>query len=60
LQIAIQNRIIDRVLSGSAALRVPWIVRLMQRFPVLQSIPARLVGVGIRPERVDLGIIDGR
>jgi 2-polyprenyl-6-methoxyphenol hydroxylase-like FAD-dependent oxidoreductase len=60
LQIAIQNRLIDPVLSGSATLRAPWFARLMQRLPVLQAIPARLVGVGIRPERVDLAAIDGR
>jgi 2-polyprenyl-6-methoxyphenol hydroxylase-like FAD-dependent oxidoreductase len=60
LQIAIQNRVIDPVLSGSAPLRAPWIVRLMQRLPALQAIPARLVGIGFRPEHVDLAAIDGR
>jgi 2-polyprenyl-6-methoxyphenol hydroxylase-like FAD-dependent oxidoreductase len=60
LQIAVQNRVIDPVLRGSPALRPPWIARLLQRVPVLQAIPARLVGIGFRPERVDLGIIDGR
>jgi 2-polyprenyl-6-methoxyphenol hydroxylase-like FAD-dependent oxidoreductase len=60
LQIAIQNRLIDPVLSSSDPLRAPWFVRLMQRLPVLQAIPARLVGIGFRPEHVDLGVIDGR
>jgi len=39
---------------------VPWIARLMQHLTVLQAIPARLVGIGFRPERVDLAVIDGR
>ena len=60
MQIAIQNRLIDPVLSGSATLRAPWFARLMQRLPFLQAIPARLVGLGFRPEHVDLGAIDGR
>ena len=60
MQIAIQNRVIGPVLSSSAPLRAPWIVRLMQRVGVLQAIPARLVGIGFRPEHVDLGVIDGR
>jgi len=60
MQIAIQNRVIDPVLSASAPLRPPWIARLMQRLTFLQAIPARLVGMGFRPEHVDLGVIDGR
>jgi 2-polyprenyl-6-methoxyphenol hydroxylase-like FAD-dependent oxidoreductase len=58
LQIAIQNRVIDPVLRSSAELRPPWIARLLQRLPVLQAIPARLVGIGFRPEHVDLEVID--
>ncbi len=60
MQIAIQNRVIDPVLSASGPLRPPWIARLMQRLTFLQAIPARLVGMGFRPEHVDLGVIDGR
>jgi len=58
LQLAIQNRVIDPVLSASAPLRAPWIARLMQRLPFLQGIPARVVGIGFRPEHVDLEAID--
>jgi 2-polyprenyl-6-methoxyphenol hydroxylase-like FAD-dependent oxidoreductase len=60
MQIAIQNRVIDPVLTASTPLRPPWIARLMQRLTFLQAIPARLVGMGFRPEHVDLGAIDGR
>jgi hypothetical protein len=35
-------------------------VRVIQRWlPFLQGIPARIVGVGFRPEHVDLAVIDG-
>jgi len=52
LQVAIQNRIIANVLGSSRPLRPPLAVRLLGRFPVLRRIPARLVGIGIRPEHV--------
>ena len=54
MQIAIQNRVIRRILGGGAV-RVPRVVRLMQRFPVLQRLPARIVGIGFRPEHVRRG-----
>lgn len=50
-QVFIQERVISRVL-GSQQLRVPWVLRLFQRWPFLRRIPARLVGIGVRPEHV--------
>jgi 2-polyprenyl-6-methoxyphenol hydroxylase-like FAD-dependent oxidoreductase len=52
IQVLIQNRIISRVLAGRATLKLPWPLRLLRRFPVLRRIPARLVGIGFRPEHV--------
>jgi 2-polyprenyl-6-methoxyphenol hydroxylase-like FAD-dependent oxidoreductase len=52
LQIAIQNNIIGPVLSSTTALPVPAIVRLMQAWPALQRVPARVIGMGFRPEHV--------
>lgn len=51
VQVLVQNQIIRRVL-GSSQLSLPWPLRLFQRFPVLRRIPARLIGLGFRPERV--------
>ena len=60
-QIGVQNRVIDPVLRSSEEPRLPGLVRFVQRwFPLLQGIPARIVGVGFRPEHVDLDAIDGR
>jgi hypothetical protein len=39
-------------LDRSASISLPFPVRLLQRFPVLRRIPARLVGIGVRPEHV--------
>ncbi len=54
MQLAIQKRIIRRVLGTTDPLRPPWLVRLLDAVPLLQRIPARLVGMGVRPEHVSL------
>jgi 2-polyprenyl-6-methoxyphenol hydroxylase-like FAD-dependent oxidoreductase len=51
-QIVVQNRILRRVLASDAPLRVPLAVRMLGRSRRLQRIPARLVGIGVRPEHV--------
>jgi 2-polyprenyl-6-methoxyphenol hydroxylase-like FAD-dependent oxidoreductase len=51
MQIAVQNNVIKRVL-GSTRIKVPWILKLFDRWPLLQRIPARFIGMGFRPEHV--------
>src|SRR6266851_2088634 len=51
MQIAVQNNVIKRVL-GSTHIQAPWILKLVDRWPLLQRIPARLIGMGFRPEHV--------
>jgi 2-polyprenyl-6-methoxyphenol hydroxylase-like FAD-dependent oxidoreductase len=53
LQVAVQRRIIARVLDETSPLKPPVAARLLARFPTLRRIPARLIGLGIRPEHVD-------
>jgi 2-polyprenyl-6-methoxyphenol hydroxylase-like FAD-dependent oxidoreductase len=52
LQIAIQNRVIRRVLESSVPLKLPFVLRLVRTFPVLRRIPARVIGIGFRPEHI--------
>jgi 2-polyprenyl-6-methoxyphenol hydroxylase-like FAD-dependent oxidoreductase len=52
MQVAVQSRVISRVLRAGRPLTVPWLVRLLAAVPALRAIPARLIGVGIRPEHV--------
>jgi 2-polyprenyl-6-methoxyphenol hydroxylase-like FAD-dependent oxidoreductase len=48
-----QNRVIGRVLQSLAPIRqAPLIVRLLDSYPLLRRIPGRLIGLGIRRERV--------
>jgi 2-polyprenyl-6-methoxyphenol hydroxylase-like FAD-dependent oxidoreductase len=54
-QVAIQNSVLSPLLARSdAPAHPPMAVRLLQRLPLLRRIPARLVGIGVRPERVRL------
>jgi 2-polyprenyl-6-methoxyphenol hydroxylase-like FAD-dependent oxidoreductase len=52
VQLAVQNRVISNVLRATQTLRPPWPVRLMGRFPFLQRFPARVLGLGFRPEHI--------
>jgi 2-polyprenyl-6-methoxyphenol hydroxylase-like FAD-dependent oxidoreductase len=52
LQLTAQKRIISRVLTSEQRPKPPLMFKLLKIFPVLQRIPARLLGVGIRPEHV--------
>jgi 2-polyprenyl-6-methoxyphenol hydroxylase-like FAD-dependent oxidoreductase len=51
-QVQVQNRVLRPMLASTQRPSVPWPVKLLRWFPVLQRIPARLVGMGIRPEHV--------
>ena len=52
LQLTAQNQVISRVLKSEQRPKPPLMFRLLRIFPVLQRIPARLLGVGIRPEHI--------
>ncbi len=54
LQLIVQNNIIRRVLGSTKPLTLPWFFKLFQAFPFLRRIPARLVGIGFRPEHIHL------
>jgi 2-polyprenyl-6-methoxyphenol hydroxylase-like FAD-dependent oxidoreductase len=51
-QVAIQNRVIRPVLHGRRGKHLGFSLRALDRWPVLQRIPARLIGVGLMREHV--------
>ena len=53
-QVVIQSRVIASVLRAAKPLRAPLAVRLLRLVPRLRRTPARLVGIGVRPEHVNL------
>lgn len=52
VQLAIQNRVIRRVLSDRDRFSPPFAIRLLALVPFLRRIPARMIGMGFRPEHV--------
>jgi len=51
-QVLAQNHVIKRVLGSSKPMSPPWIVKVVGRSPWLRRMPARLLGLGFRPEHV--------
>ena len=61
VQVMAQERVIGPALSGKGPQQLPFALKLLRWFPMLRRIPARLVGIGIRPEHVRTGdLIDAR
>ena len=56
LQVFIQKGIVDRR-KEQGQNKMPLLFRLIKRFPLLCRIPARLVGLGFRPEHVQVADI---
>ncbi len=52
LQLAIQDTIIAPALEGEGPVKPPLAVRILAGLPILSRIPARLLGLGFRPEHV--------
>ena len=52
-QKAAQDRVIGRLLQGGEPIRqAPFLIGLLDRFPILRRIPGRIIGLGFRRERV--------
>ncbi len=52
MQVMAQRQIVAKVLGETGPMKPALPLRLFARFPVLRRLPARLIGVGIRPEHV--------
>jgi 2-polyprenyl-6-methoxyphenol hydroxylase-like FAD-dependent oxidoreductase len=51
-QVFIQDQLIRRILGSNEQIPLPWPLKLLKRWPFLRRIPARLLGIGFRPEHV--------
>ena len=52
VQIFIQKRVISNVLAMQTQPRAHYVVKLIDQYPWLRRLPARLIGMGFRPEHV--------
>ncbi len=56
-QVLVQSNILQRVLEADPAtagpMRPPFAARMLGRYALLRRIPARMIGMGVRPEHVE-------
>ncbi len=52
VQVQMQERVIKRVLSADETLTPPLLFRIIARFPRMNRLMARFIGMGVRPEHV--------
>jgi 2-polyprenyl-6-methoxyphenol hydroxylase-like FAD-dependent oxidoreductase len=52
MQVIVQNKLLTPALASRERPKPPFVMRLIQWFPVLRRIPARIVGLGVRPEQI--------
>jgi 2-polyprenyl-6-methoxyphenol hydroxylase-like FAD-dependent oxidoreductase len=52
MQVLVQNRVISNVLRNTATPKPPWALRILGQFPALRRLPARIIGMGFRPEHI--------
>jgi 2-polyprenyl-6-methoxyphenol hydroxylase-like FAD-dependent oxidoreductase len=51
-QVLVQERVITGVLGSQDKVEPPFLLKLLRAIPFLRRIPARIVGMGIRPEHI--------
>jgi 2-polyprenyl-6-methoxyphenol hydroxylase-like FAD-dependent oxidoreductase len=52
VQLMIQNRVIRCIITDGGKFSPPFAIRLLALIPLLRRIPARMIGLGFRPEHV--------
>jgi len=52
VQIFLHEHLLQRIFDSSETLRPPLAMRLLEQFPPLRRIPARMIGIGFRPEHI--------
>ena len=51
-QIFIHRRVVTGRTSGEEKTALPFVLRLLEWFPILRQLPARFIGIGPRPEHI--------
>jgi len=55
-QLLVQNRFLSPMIGSGTTPKAPWFLKLFDKAPFLRRIPARMVGMGPRPEHVRLEV----
>jgi 2-polyprenyl-6-methoxyphenol hydroxylase-like FAD-dependent oxidoreductase len=54
-QVFLHRRVLAPVLKKNGHMRLPWFMKFLGWAPVLQKLPAYAIGIGFRPEHVEIG-----
>jgi 2-polyprenyl-6-methoxyphenol hydroxylase-like FAD-dependent oxidoreductase len=54
LQVFLHRHLLERIFDSAQMISSPLPMRLLETFPRLRSLPARMVGIGFRPEHIKL------
>jgi 2-polyprenyl-6-methoxyphenol hydroxylase-like FAD-dependent oxidoreductase len=52
VQVFIHKHFLERIFDSKEPMDAPWFARLIDAVPALRRVPARMVGVGFRPEHI--------
>jgi 2-polyprenyl-6-methoxyphenol hydroxylase-like FAD-dependent oxidoreductase len=52
IQLFLQDKLVAKILRAGVPMEAPLALRLTSRLPLLRRLPARLIGIGVRPEHV--------
>ncbi len=52
LQVFLHRRVLGAVLMHKGHMRPPWFIKMLGKVPMLQWIPAYVIGIGFRPEHI--------
>jgi 2-polyprenyl-6-methoxyphenol hydroxylase-like FAD-dependent oxidoreductase len=51
-QVFVQRQVISSLLANTGKIEPPLVVKLLKAIPMLRRIPARIIGLGVRPEHI--------
>lgn len=57
LQVFLQDRVLAPILHHDGSIKSPWFLRMFRFIPLLQAIPARVIGIGFGPEHVSAEVL---
>jgi 2-polyprenyl-6-methoxyphenol hydroxylase-like FAD-dependent oxidoreductase len=52
LQVFLHDHGVQPILAARSPIPLPWPFRLLNKYPILRRIPARIIGLGFRPEHI--------
>ena len=52
VQVFMHKHLLERIFDSTEIIPPPLPMRLLEKFPRLRSLPARMIGIGFRPEHI--------